>query len=130
MTNFNLNEVKYKNDAPHFAWHQVWTMALTKPSTETYETLLADPEADHNRAFRWIFIMGTLAFIGQMIANSTLPGYINYGNSALTGSLLCVVVFGGPIMLLSFVIGYGLIQWVAKRLEGTGSYGDFYYATA
>jgi hypothetical protein len=123
-------ETKFKNDAPNFTWSEVWTMVLSKPSTETFETVLRDPQASRQRAFNWMFITGTIAVILQQIVISMLPVYSRaYGSSGLM-TVVCGLVLGGAMVVLFFALSYGLMQFIAQSLGGTGSYGEFYYASA
>jgi hypothetical protein len=119
-----------------YSWSDVWTMVLTKPGTETFELILNDPQASRQRAFKWIFITGTIGlFIQQLVNHFKLSSYYaqygyDYPTSALFAQLGIAVVLGGIFMLLVFIIGNGITQAIARALGGVGTYGEYFYVSA
>ena len=44
------------------SWSEVWITAVIRPSTETYERILQDPQASTGRAYRWVFLGSLIGY--------------------------------------------------------------------
>lgn len=113
-----------KPKSRRFAWHEAWIQMLTKPSVQSYQEVLRDPEASPSRAYIWIFVLSTLSAIVSIIAQ-----YINltptYNISPLL-SLVCVP-FVGALAILGLIIGVGIYHIVALILRGKGTFSELVY---
>ncbi len=130
----DMGDDKPKNDKPKrgesLTWQQVWTQAITNPSTATFERLLEDPQAEQNRGFRWIFYAGTLVGAFSLIATSIQLSSLGYDTGSLLPTLLCTLLLAGPFALVGFWVSNGLTQFIARLFGGQGSYSDFFYTSA
>jgi hypothetical protein len=128
-------------------WLSTWMTAVTKPSEQTYAALAERPEAQTNsRAFTWVFVAGTVSALisGVLQAILELAGFApqtpgfgdlfggNAGQRGLVslGVAICVSPIAGAIATLFFAIGVGIIQWVARRFKGTGTFSQMAYTLA
>lgn len=121
-----------------YSWSEVWVNALTKPSVETYEDIVADPNASASKAYAWVLItsfisyvitIGVSFFLDAILGTSGLEqvGFLE----SITGSILLVMCCA-PILALFAVLGLainaGISQFVAGLLGGTGTYNQLAYA--
>ena len=133
---FDTPSAEYKS----LSWSEVWISALTKPSVETYESLVRDPGASANKAYGWVFICALIGYaissvislaIGALFETSSIAGF---NTGALFGSSLFALVCCVPIFAILAVVGLiinsGLTQFVARILGGTGTYSELVYANA
>jgi hypothetical protein len=128
-------------------WFSTWMTAVTKPNEETFARLAEHPDARTNsRAFTWVFLAGTVsalisgilqALVGLMGFVPQTPGLselfggdANRGFAFTLGIAVCSSPVAGAIGALFFVIGVGVIQWVAKLFKGTGTFSQLAYAIA
>jgi hypothetical protein len=134
------NSAVYDAQKPHhpptYSWSEVWLMVLTRPSTETFNIILSDPQATYQRGFRWVFITGTIALIIQQLAtyNALVEVYTRFNRKippdTLPIQLSCALFLGGFLVLISFIMGNGFTQAVARTMGGTGTFDRFFYASA
>jgi len=121
-------------------WSQVWLYALTRPSEQSYQILLSDPEAKPARGLLWVGItslfvtaiasLTQLAFRPEM---NQLMGRLEReaGAGARAGSiaflLLCIVPLGAILAVLGTVIYTALVNLVAGALGGKGNFNQLVY---
>jgi hypothetical protein len=108
-------------------WHKVWSQALTKPSVETYERLIRDPNATPFKAVLWVFVAAMIGY-GAVVA-------LIFGGDLLSASFWEVgsLCFFPPlglsfVSLAVFVVSVGVIHLIARALGGTGTYSQMLYA--
>lgn len=132
-------------------WFQVWMKAVTKPNEQTFVEISEDPNASTRNAYIWIFVVGTLSTIVQVIlqaiysalgvspAMPPIPGMEEFtaqGVSTDTSPLislvvgLCISLLGGGLSVLFFALFTAIIQWIAKLFGGSGSYDKLLYTFA
>lgn len=131
-------------------WFQVWMKAVTKPNEQTFIEISEDPNASSRNAYIWIFVVGTLSTILQVIlqaiysalgvtpAMPAIPGMEEFtAQSANTGSPLislavglCLSPLGGGLVVLFFALFTAIVQWIAKLFGGTGTYDKLLYTFA
>ena len=112
------------------SWSKVWISVITRPSTQTFEWILRDPQASPRRAYLWVFIC---ALIGGIITSV----YSMLGFTAGLGEfessylyLICTPVIAAVSVLLVAFYAW-LTQSIASRFfGGTGTYASMVYATA
>jgi len=113
------------DDAPkHFSWYEAWAELITRPTTATFERLLADPEARAQRGYQWIFVVGAISntvttlFLGEQLGITPIV------------ALLLMPLFGGTAALISFIATNWVIQRIAVAQGAPELYGQFHYAQA
>ncbi len=112
-------------------WYKVWSDALTKPSVETYERLIRDPNANPFKAVLWVFVA---AMIINGIEAVLVPllvmggGIFKSASFAVVGDLCVAPLSFGFLTLAIFVLGVGIIHAIAQALGGTGTYSQMLYA--
>jgi len=131
---------------PTFSWFDAWRVALTRPSLATYTDLLLDPKVSLRRAIAWLFSASLLSYlIGVGIQAVILPGMLSEviheaAETAPTGvsltptvvlvlSLACTPFLAG-FVLLTYLVGFGIIHFIASALGSEGSYTELVYAHA
>jgi hypothetical protein len=95
-------EIANSPQAPSYSWSEVWIKALTRPSVETYQSIVNDPRARPNRAYIWVAVAG---LIGYVIATA-------------------LQIIWGTILALNFAVNPSLVQ----LLEPSYGPGARYYA--
>lgn len=132
-------------------WFQVWMKAVTKPNEQTFIEISEDPNASTRNAYIWVFAVGTLSTILQVIlqaiysalgvapAMPPIPGLEEFtaqGASADTSPLiglvvgLCLSPLGGGLSVLFFALFTAIVQWIAKLFGGLGTYDKLLYTFA
>ncbi len=121
-------------------WWEVWIIALARPSVETFESLVRDPNASTSKAYTWVFITGLIGSAISMLAQLLLPGASTlssveesemgaaFGSSLVT--LICLVPLSALFSVLGLMIRAGITQLIARALGGTGTYSRLVYAFA
>ena len=118
------------------SWLNTWITAVTKPNEQTYVDLAGRPEAKANKAYLWVFIASTLGTLvaGLLQALVLAMGFGQGGTqlySQMAGgsivSVICAAPIAGGVSVLGFMIGTGVIQWVAKLFGGTGTFNKLAY---
>lgn len=145
--NFNYQQ------APHLTepltWQEVWTQAITRPSVETFEYLLGDPQVSPNRAYIWIAVSSAVGAVIQLILSFIFQSIFgtntllifngtssqNFENTTEVSpalNLIFGVICGIPLAvvgaLIFFVIISFILNLIARALGGTGEYQDMVYA--
>lgn len=121
-----------------FSWSEVWVEALTKPSVETYEDIVADPGASASKAYTWVLIAAFISYVVTIIFSFFLNSILGVTGlqqfsmlEGITSSIL-VVMCCAPVLsilaVLGLVINAGISQFVAGILGGTGTYNELAYA--
>jgi len=127
-------------------WFSTWRTAVTNRSEQTYARMAEHPDAaTPNRALTWVFLAGTMAALISGILQVILtlagvapqtPGLADLFGSAQSGiafSLgisICISPVAGALGALFFAISVGIIQWIAKRFGGTGTFSKLAYTMA
>ena len=127
-------------------WFSIWMTAVTKRSEQTYAMMAEHPDAlTTTRAFTWIFLAGTASALISGILRSILelagfssqmPGLADMFGSAQGGiafSLvisICLSPVAGALGVLFFAISVGIIQWIATRFGGIGTFSKLAYTMA
>jgi hypothetical protein len=131
---------------PTFSWLGAWRAALTRPSVATYTDLLLDPKASLRRAVAWLFSATLLTYLfGVVIQAVVFPGMLaevirDASETAPAGvgltptvvlvlSLACTPFLAG-FVLLTYLVGFGLIHFIASALGSQGSYSEMVYTHA
>jgi len=118
------------------SWIQTWITAVTKPNEQTFADLAERPGAEARKAYLWIFVTAWIGVLVSGIIQLVVLGS-RFGQLApeftrtlgtSVASLLCVSPFAAGFSVLGFMIGVGLIQWVAKMFGGAGTYDKLAYA--
>ena len=127
-------------------WFSIWMTAVTNRSEQTYARMAEHPDAaTPNRAFLWVFLAGTISALisGILQAIVTLAGFspqvpgladvVGSAQSGIAFSLgisICASPILGGLTVLVFAIIVGLIQWIAKRFGGVGTFSQLAYTMA
>lgn len=122
------------------SWSDIWISALTKPSVETYEGIISDPDASPNRGYKWVFLAGLVASVVTFLISAVITGLAGadaaeaYGLGALAGGsllqLFCIAPFAAVMSVIGLIISAGVTQFFASALGGTGTYSKLVYALA
>jgi uncharacterized membrane protein len=131
---------------PTFSWLDAWRVALTRPSLATYTDLLLDPKISLRRAIGWLFSSSLLSYlIGVGIQALVLPGVLAEvirdaaetapAGVGLTPTVLLVLSlactpFLAAFVLLTYLVGFGVMHFIASALGSEGSYTELVYAHA
>jgi Yip1-like protein len=109
---------------------QTWVNALTKPSEQTYAAMATSPEASASKAYLWVFLTALISFFIGAVINAILISMNQQGgsqsNSSLIG-LVCAVPIGAGLSVVGFMIGTGLVQWLAGLFKGAGTFNQLAY---
>ena len=127
-------------------WFSTWMTAVTRRSEQTYAAMAEHPDAaTTTRAFTWIFLAGAVSaltsgilevilalagFSPQVPGLADLFGSGQRGIAFSLGISLCVSPIAGALAVLFFAIGVGLIQWIATRFGGVGTFSKLAYPMA
>jgi hypothetical protein len=119
-------------------WVEVWRLVITEPTEESFETVLADPQASANRAYTWVFIAGLIGGVlnigAQSIWGSAFRNMFNVNNnSSFDLSPICGVIcvpVGAALAVVFLIISVGLQHLVARAIGGKGIFDDLVYASA
>ena len=122
------------------SWRQVWTSALIRPSVQTYQDLLSDPQAIPRRAYLWVVAAALISYAISMAGlaltgTSSLSAIQGIDTASVLGpSMLLILACGLPVIavaaLLGLIIGAGITQGIAGLLGGAGTYARLVYAVA
>ena len=120
-------------------WFEVWKLVITEPKVESFETVLADPQASANRAYTWIFVTGLIGGVlnigAQSVWGGTFSNIINTNNSNNSFNVspicgvICVPVWAA-LAVVFLIITVGIQHLVARALGGKGILDDLIYAYA
>jgi len=95
-----------QTQARHFPWYFAWAEIITRPGVETFQRLLADPQARAQRGYLWMFVVTAISnTIIALVTGNTL------GIAPLTAILL-MPLYGGALGLISFIA----TNWVIQRI--------------
>jgi len=121
-------------------WSQVWLYALTRPSEQSYQILLSDPEAKPARGLLWVGITSlfvtAIAALTQLAFRPEMNQFMSQlereaGPGARVGSiiflLLCGIPLGAIFAVLGTVIYTALVNVVAGALGGKGNFSQLVY---
>ena len=57
------------------SWSEVWITAVIRPSTETYERILQDPQASTGRAYRWVFLGSLIGYAISILISFIITSF-------------------------------------------------------
>lgn len=132
--------------SPTFSWFGAWRVALTRPSVATYTDLLLDPKVSLRRAATWLYLAALLSYlVGVGIQATVFPGALaqvirEAGQTAppelqmaptilLVLSLACTPFLAGFFLVL-YIVGFGIVHFIASALGSQGSYTELVYTHA
>ena len=101
------------------SWFQTWKLALTRPSVATFEQLANDPNASSRRGYKWIFIA---FFVGDVLSIS-----MSFSPSA---GFNCYLPISAVVAVILTFIYSRFVQWIAVKMDGTGTYSRLVYTFA
>jgi hypothetical protein len=112
--------------------------AITKPSVETFEDIVADPNASASKAYTWVLITSFLSYVITLGISFMLDAFLGTTGieqfgfvESITSSILLVLCCA-PILslvaVLALILNAGISQFVAGLLGGTGTYNELAYA--
>jgi hypothetical protein len=129
-----------------FSWFQVWRSALTRPSVATYADLLLDPKVSLRRAAAWLYLSALLSYLAgvgiqaavfpsalaQVIrdAGQTAPQGLQMAPTVLLVLSLACTPFLAALFLVLYLVGFGILHFIASSLGSQGSFTDLVYAHA
>lgn len=136
-----LNAQGYRSTGNIYTWQEVWRLVLTKPSEETFEEILGDPEGGMNRAIIWMSVAGVAIGIGYFLyfVLQSFLSFASFGTETdgagflglTVATLICLIPFIAIGTVIGFIINTGLIHLFAKHLlKGKGDFDDLAYASA
>ena len=119
-------------------WFEAWKLVVTQPYEESFETVLADPQASPNRAYTWVFVAGLIGGVLDVGAQSIRGSIFNNlfafnNNNNLNFSPICGVIctpVGAALAVVFLIIAVGLQHLVARAVGGKGLFDDLVYACA
>jgi len=111
---------------------QVWMDALTKPNEQNYADMAAAPGASAGKAYLWVFLTSLVSYFIIALVQFAVVGLGGnaHGSRDLTTSLvslICAIPIGAGFVVLGFMIGTALVQWVAGMFKGAGTFGQLAY---
>lgn len=111
---------------------QVWMDALTKPNEQNYADIAAAPGASAGKAYLWVFLTSLVSYFVIAIIQFAVTGFggNTQGSNEFTTSLvglICVIPIGAAFIVLAFMIGTALVQWIAGMFKGVGTFGQLAY---
>ena len=123
-----------------YSWHEAWIRALLRPSVANFKLIAHDRRASTNRAYSWVFISGTIAYLityllellsGNLFDSNVMSvGEADAVNVLSVVLLLCCAPIAGVGAVIGLAIQTALFQLFAQMLGGTGSYASLFYAFA
>jgi thioredoxin-like negative regulator of GroEL len=127
-------------DVKEYDWVEAWTLALTRPTSKTYASLLADPNAGALRALTWIVataLFGAFFFILMQAAVLLATGQalptagraLNADPLAVIGiALLCAAPLNAVGLVINLSINAAIFNLAGRVLGGRGTFGGQLYA--
>jgi len=122
------------------SWSQVWVRALTRPTVENYEEIVADSNVSASKAYTWVFLSTLISFAISILVQLLFIGISSLGSrdtantsSAFGGYVLflfCGTPVAAAVSILGLMITTGITQAIARALGGTGTYTKLAYALA
>lgn len=132
------------------AWTDVWTLALTRPTPETYLQLLGDERRATNRAIFWLYftsLVAVVVFVNSIIGSpqsqeALLLALAQNGldtegvnvAQALFVSSLCVAPFSAILSVVGWMVLASVIQafanQVGERAHTAGKLQAYLYCLA
>lgn len=111
-----------------FNWWQAWKLALTRPTLQTFETLLKDPNATLNRANSWLALAGAISSVSPIIAGVLLTAGRSEEIVAAIISASCSAPFGIIAYMIIVLFGMVIVHIAARALGGDSSFDKVAYA--
>lgn len=124
---------------PLYTWTDVWTMAVTRPTVDTFHTLLQDPLVTWTRAVMWLFLTGMISAVVAFNALVSNPNFqaalaqmsaeAGIADGVSGGALLSAACIVAPFAASFSVFGFFALAWVihmvAQRMAGVPFSGVF-----
>jgi transcriptional regulator with XRE-family HTH domain len=137
----NVAAPAYERPALPKPWHEVWWIALTRPSVTAYEELAEDPRATSRRAYGWVVASGLLSgFVMSSVGAKHIELIVKLNQISGPSvwefiKLQLFLYLAGPVLaavssLFWLALGVWLVQWIARALGGTGTYSRLIYLFA
>ncbi len=128
---FDLSPEEYQS----YSWSQVFLLALTKPSLDTYTKLIRDPGASANKAYLWLFVGGTLAYAIYIVIDLVLGSPFGLVDTApeLAGAsilVICCAPVAGILSVIGIAIQAVITQFISRLMGGIGTYSQLLYGIA
>jgi hypothetical protein len=124
------------------AWYEIWLYALIHPSTGTFQTIAAHPNATAGRAHIWVAAATAGGYVVAIVVGIPLQSVLGLAGgqsaassvtTAVTGSLggiFCILPFGILFSVGLFALGTFVTQRIAVASGGTCSYSKLAYVFA
>ena len=137
----------YRSTGNAYTWQKTWQLILTKPSEESFEEILGDPQAEIKRALTWAFIVGIISSFATIIRlliygqtsplfNTDIGSAKSFGNFTISPFTFTIDPFDDNILnmltglVFGLIIGSAIIHIFAKLFGGQGKFRDLVYARA
>lgn len=104
-----------------YSWNDVWTMVITRPSVETFQTILDDPAASPMRGLVWVYL--TLIVTTFVTLNAL------FNNPAILGQMSEMMGVDPELLRSSFILSLLCSTPIASIL-GTGVFAVFCWAVS
>lgn len=105
-------------------WYQIWWDVWRHPSTESFKSLLSEPDHDAVRGLVWIGVVSLIVgFFGGLVYYFTLGNRVagTYDPFIWVG---CETVLTPIAAVIGVLISTAMMHGAAKVLGGTGKWGD------
>lgn len=129
------------------SWPDLWALAITSPTPQTYEEILANPRAQNNPML-WVGFSSALAMIlstliGMVFGSFQIPAYMTSGMTAAeveqfksfmttsgVAGLICYVPIAIVGAILGFMVSIFFLNLWCKLVGGQGTYGNLLFSMA
>jgi hypothetical protein len=109
--------------ASPFEWFRIWIGALTHPSVAYYKQMAAKAPASTLQAYLWIAIALSIDIVFYTLKDDP------FGGAPVISSIV-MVIFAMPLTLLFVVVQLRIIDWLARRLGGSGKLSTYTFTYA
>lgn len=129
------------------SWPDLWALAITSPTPQAYEEILANPRAQNNPML-WVGFSSALAMIfstvvGLMFGGFQIPAYMTAGMtpaeieefrsfmaSSTAAGVICYVPIAIVGAILGFMVSIFFLNLWCKLVGGQGTYGNLLFSVA
>jgi hypothetical protein len=117
---------------PSLNWFETWFKALTQPTEESYNEIVADADRSLTQVFIWVALSAMMGYVftilvsgilGTNALQEELRGF--FGASLVV--LICLAPLGGIMAVVGLVINSAVTQWMAGALGGQGTFARMIY---
>jgi len=132
---------------PSLPFYEVWNIALRRPTLESYERLLQDPNATLGRAVVWLLVVGAISgllsaasqFVWMQLMGSSafsqfagaaqaLPQQLAPAGLGMAAALVCAIPISAIAVVLGQMLYFGLVHFTASAFGGQGTFSQMMYA--